>query len=88
MRVRMKVDISGARDGKPWPARGEVADLPDDEAAGLCESGMAEPVAERDKAEKAVPTDDSEKRAEGGRSDQKADEPAKRSSGRSRKPQE
>ncbi len=45
MRVRMKVDISGTRQGQEWPPRGSVIDLPDDEAAGYCSAGMAEPVA-------------------------------------------
>lgn len=46
MKIRMKVDISGSRDGMPWPRRGGVVDLGDDEAAQLCRAGMAEPVAE------------------------------------------
>jgi hypothetical protein len=62
MRVRMKTDVSGARDGEPWPPRGGTIELPDDEAAQLCASGMAEPVAEHKAAEKAVPADDAEKR--------------------------
>lgn len=41
MRVRMKVTISGTRDGKPWPERGEVVDLPDGEAEQLVASGLA-----------------------------------------------
>jgi hypothetical protein len=56
MKVKMKGWISGTRNGVPWPAAGGVVDLPDPEAAKLCASGMAEPVAEKasDKAEKAV----------------------------------
>jgi topoisomerase IA-like protein len=61
MKVRMKVDISGARDGQSWPARGETADLPDEEAASLCASGMAEPVT-ADDVETATPPDDAEAR--------------------------
>lgn len=53
MKVRMTVDISGTRHGQEWPPRGEVVDLPDDEGAALCSSGMATPVAEN-KVEKAV----------------------------------
>jgi hypothetical protein len=45
MQVRMKVDVSGTRDGAEWPPRGSVVDLPDDEAAHYCANGMAEPVA-------------------------------------------
>jgi len=62
MKIRMKVDVSGARNGRAWPARGEVIELPDGEAADLCASDMAEPVADDD-VETAVPADDSEKRA-------------------------
>ncbi|MDP9949126.1 MULTISPECIES: hypothetical protein [Streptomyces] len=41
MRVRMKVTVSGTRDGKPWPERGSVVDLPDDEAKQLITGGLA-----------------------------------------------
>jgi hypothetical protein len=56
MRVKLKSDVSGTRDGQPWPARGEEVDLPDDEGAALCAAGMAEPVAVKasGQAEKAV----------------------------------
>ncbi len=40
--VRMKVQISGSRDGVDWPARGETADVPDGEAALLVATGIAE----------------------------------------------
>ena len=65
MKIRMKVDLSGTRNGQPWPARGEVADVPDAEGAALCSAGMAEPVAEppAEKVETATPpADDVEKR--------------------------
>jgi hypothetical protein len=55
MKVRMKVQISGTHDGQEWPARGGVVELADDEAAGLCAQGLAEPVADTDEPEKAVP---------------------------------
>lgn len=57
MKVRMKVEVSGHRNGRPWPRRGEVIDLPDEEAAGLCSSGMAEPAGEEggEDVERAVP---------------------------------
>lgn len=42
MRVRMKVTISGTRDGQPWPERGGVKDLPDDEAKHMVAAGLAE----------------------------------------------
>jgi hypothetical protein len=41
MRVRMKVTISGTRDGQPWPERGQSVDLPDSEAEQLVASGLA-----------------------------------------------
>lgn len=44
MKVRMKVSVSGTRNGEPWPARGSVVELPDAEAADYCKSGMAEPI--------------------------------------------
>ncbi|MBO0917534.1 hypothetical protein [Streptomyces laculatispora] len=42
MKVRMKVQMSGTRNGEEWPARGEVADLPTGEAQHLVASGIAE----------------------------------------------
>ncbi|MFI1767517.1 hypothetical protein ACH41H_36470 [Streptomyces sp. NPDC020800] len=64
MKVRIRGDISGSRDGVPWPKRGEVMELPDDEGAQLCASGLATPVKDTEKdVEKAVPDDDSEKRS-------------------------
>lgn len=63
MKVRMKSDVSGTREGQPWPARGEVTDLPKEEALELCRNGMAEPVDARgDDVERATVRDDSEKR--------------------------
>jgi hypothetical protein len=63
MRVRMKTDVSGSRDGQAWPKRGETFEVSDAEGADLCASGMAEPVADGDEnVEKAVPGD-SDKRA-------------------------
>ena len=54
MKIRMKIQLTGTRDGVRWPKVGEVVDLPDHEAARLCANGRAEPVAEKaeDKAEK------------------------------------
>lgn len=53
MRVKMKVQVSGTRNGRPWPDRGETMALPDEEAAQLCAAGMAETV--KGEPEKAVP---------------------------------
>ena len=63
MRVRMKVTVSGMRNGRDWPTKGSVIDLPDGEAAEYCAAGMADPVAEFAGAEKAVAAgDDAETR--------------------------
>lgn len=48
MQVRMKVTISGTRDGQGWPARGELVDLPDDEAQHMVQAGLAEEPGEDD----------------------------------------
>lgn len=49
MRVRMKIQISGSRNGAYWPAAGGEIDLPDREAekmlaAGTVEAAVAAPV--------------------------------------------
>lgn len=46
MLIRMLVDMpeGGARNGQPWPAKGETVDLPTAEAAHLVASGVAEEV--------------------------------------------
>lgn len=66
MKVRMKTTLSGLRDGVPWPPRGEVLIVPDDEGASLCASGVAVPVTtvKDSGAETAIVPDDSEKRQE------------------------
>jgi hypothetical protein len=42
MKVRMKITISGLRDGAPWPGRGESLDVPESEASQLIAAGQAE----------------------------------------------
>lgn len=54
MRVRMKVDVSGTRNGGRWPRKGQEIDLPAAEAADLCAAGHAERVADDDVIERAV----------------------------------
>lgn len=44
----MKVYISGTRNGEAWPAPGGEVDLPDQEGAKLCASGLATPVRDDD----------------------------------------
>lgn len=41
MRIRMTVEMSGTRNGVPWPKRGDVAELPTAEAAHLVAAGIA-----------------------------------------------
>ena len=48
VRVKMRHQMSGTRDGADWPAPGEEIALPAEEAAALCGNGMAEPVDTRD----------------------------------------
>jgi len=60
MRVRMKVAISGTRDGATWPDKGGEIDLPDEEAAQLLRDGRAEPVADVPEVETATVPDDAE----------------------------
>jgi len=51
MRVKMKYQVSGTRDGVDWPPIGDELDVPDLEGAELCASGIAEAVASRQKPE-------------------------------------
>lgn len=46
MRIRMLVEMTGTRDGQPWPAKGKEADLPTAAAAHLVSAGVAERVDE------------------------------------------
>lgn len=39
--VQMRTQIGGTRNGAPWPARGDVIDLPDHEAADMIAAGYA-----------------------------------------------
>jgi hypothetical protein len=54
IRVRMKVAISGTRDGKEWPDRGGYTTLPDQEAADYIAAGIVEPAPQLDASEFAV----------------------------------
>ncbi len=44
MLVKMRTEISGLRDGIPWPLVGGTIDLPRDEALAMLENGSVEPV--------------------------------------------
>lgn len=57
MRIRMKAQVSGTRNGADWPARGEEMDVTDAEGAAYCAAGMAEPVRADDVETATVPAD-------------------------------
>lgn len=48
MKVKLRSEISGSRDGQPWPPPGSEVDLPQDEAVALLQSGSAVPVNQKD----------------------------------------
>lgn len=52
MKVRMKEQLTGSRNGKPWPAPGETIEVFDSEAVDLINSRVAEAVTEQPKPEK------------------------------------
>lgn len=54
MRVRMLVDVSGTRNGEPWPGIGNPIDLPDDEAIAMIAAEQAVPDTSFRSSEKAV----------------------------------
>jgi len=63
MLVKMLVEVSGLRDGKPWPSKGGTVELPDDEAVVLFENRMAAPVHDPESGvERAVVDDSHEER--------------------------
>lgn len=51
----MLENVTGTLDGKRWPPKGEVVEVPDRIGAHECANGRAEPVAEVAKPEKATP---------------------------------
>lgn len=53
MKLQMKVQVSGTRNGEDWPAPGDVVEVPDEEAVLLLNGGLAETV-ESAKPEKAA----------------------------------
>ena len=56
MRVRMKIQITGTRDGAYWPAPGGEVDLPDVEGAKMCAAGSAVPVVSTEPERAVAPT--------------------------------
>ncbi len=41
MDVRLRLQLTGTRDGQPWPPPGTLVDLPDQEAEDLIAAGLA-----------------------------------------------
>lgn len=64
MRIRMKLQIVGPRNGADWPAPGEELTVPDSEGADLCRADLAEPVMS-DRTEKAVAPEPEKRRGPG-----------------------
>lgn len=63
MRIRMKVNLSGTRNGEDWPRAGEITDIPTGEAQHLVASGIAEDATgPAPKVETAAAPDTAEKR--------------------------
>jgi hypothetical protein len=62
MRIRMKVTMSGTRNGEDWPPAGETVDLPTGEAQHLVASGIAEEIDTAPEVETATVPDTAEKR--------------------------
>jgi hypothetical protein len=64
VKVLLIGDVSGTRNGQSWPPRGSTIELPDDEAAMLCQQRMATPVVDLEgDVETAVVKDPVEERA-------------------------
>ena len=55
MKIIMRVQMSGTRDGQPWPAPGDTITLSDDEATQLCDQGNAKPAVRSTVESGAVP---------------------------------
>jgi hypothetical protein len=54
MKVMLVSDVTGTRNGVPWPPRGSTVELPDDEALIMVENGLARALKDDDDPEKAV----------------------------------
>lgn len=66
MKIKLKVHLSGARNGKAWPPRGSVIEVPDAEGADMCAGGLATPVADTDGDVETAIMDAAEQRADDG----------------------
>lgn len=63
MKVRMRVHVTGTRDGHNWPPIGGELDVPDAEGTQLCAVGMAVPVPESAVETPKPPAPEQRKRA-------------------------
>ena len=89
MRIRMTVEMSGTRNGEPWPKRGEVAELPTTEAAHLVGAGIAVEVPDEPPAVETATAPDPETSEQPDAEDAAAPETEeRRGRGRPRKPRD
>jgi hypothetical protein len=56
VRIRLRVGLTGTRNGVEWPPRGSEMDLPEQEARDMIHGGLVDPVTMFRDAETAVPT--------------------------------
>lgn len=54
MRVRLAVELSGTRNGVPWPKRGTVVELPEGEALDMLHAGTAKALDPNDSPDETV----------------------------------
>lgn len=55
MRIRMRVAMTGARGGEPWPGPGQTMIVGDEEAYALQRAGIADVVPDDDDLDQSVP---------------------------------
>lgn len=66
MKVKMKVVMSGTRNGESWPLPGNDIEVPDEEGANMCANGLAVPVrSDEDDVEKRAPAKKSKQASAG-----------------------
>lgn len=54
MRVRLAVELSGTRNGVPWPRRGSIVELPEGEALDMLRAGTVKALDASDEPDEAV----------------------------------
>jgi len=65
VKVRMKVQMSGTRQGEDWPGFGEVLECSDEEGASLLAGGLADPYVKMDSDVETAVAPKAEERAGG-----------------------